>query len=105
MTTETKHTPPPYAVEVMPSGRTTITSGQLFVAGNDCDYGILPDDAAFIVRACNSHDKLVKALKKILGQVDYMNGCCSLGAPVGAALPPETIEECHKVLAAAQVQS
>jgi hypothetical protein len=38
-------------MEVMPSGRTTVTAGQLFVAGDENDTGLDADDARLIAAA------------------------------------------------------
>jgi hypothetical protein len=65
----------PWAVEVMPSGRITITSGQFFVAGDENGHGIEASDAALIVRAVNAHMQLVAALKKIAEPADGNCGC------------------------------
>jgi hypothetical protein len=41
------------------------------IEGNQCPVGLIvsPDDAAFIVTACNSHEALVKALETGLSQL------------------------------------
>ena len=53
---DTKFTPGPWAVEMMPSGRITVTAGQLFVAGDDNDVGLGVDDAHLIAAAPDSHE-------------------------------------------------
>ena len=42
--------------------------------------------------------KLRAMLQTMLGNVDYLNGCCSMMSPVAAALPKEVIEDAHTVL-------
>lgn len=76
----------PWAVEVMPSGRITITSGQFFVAGDENGHGIEASDAALIVRAVNAY--------VVLGE--YFNACESLQMTMGhpeASADDETAAE------------
>lgn len=60
-----KFTPGPWEIEIMPSGRTTVTHGQFFIAGNDSDYGLMSANAQLIAAAPD----LLEALEKLLGQI------------------------------------
>jgi hypothetical protein len=53
----------------------------------------MPDDAA---------DRLRTSLLTLLDQVDYTTGACRPNEMVGAVLPKEVIEMCHKTLAETQ---
>lgn len=44
-------TPGPWAVEVMPSGRVTVTSGQFFICGDENTYGVIDANANLIAAA------------------------------------------------------
>lgn len=44
------------------------------------------------------HDELVAVLADILGNVDYIAGCCAIDAPVAAALPYDVLERAVDVL-------
>ncbi|NYD84403.1 hypothetical protein [Brucella intermedia] len=57
------HYPTPWNVEVMPSGRVTVTSGQFFVCGDENSYGLVDANAGHIVRCVNAHEYLVNALE------------------------------------------
>lgn len=63
MPNETKHTPTPwFATSGSIDGRDDVycTGQEGTIAQN-----VRPQDAAFIVRACNAHDKLVEALEMV----------------------------------------
>jgi hypothetical protein len=60
-----QHTPTPWSI----SDLKTIEGDSMVCAGEGHGYGLvasvtIPQDAAFIVRAVNAHDDLVKALEK-----------------------------------------
>ena len=82
MTQETKHTPTPWEVETNPNIKIYIRAGTKEIC-HMCEgdlYGRPDVNAAFIVRACNSHDALVEALKALLDNADT---------------PPEPNCSCH----------
>lgn len=63
MKTEAKHTPTPWHLAETPKGKTYITDNYVCVVGAG---SVSIQDAAFIVRAVNAHDELVRAGKAIL---------------------------------------
>jgi len=76
----------PWAVETMPSRRLTVTAGQFFVAGNDCDYGLLPENARLIAAAPGLYgalDRLVARLDSEPEDASFLidSGCieCTVG--------------------------
>ena len=61
MKTEVKHSPTPWELKTNSAGKTTI--GPVKFNGFIAPYIIEGGDAAFIVRACNSHEALVALVK------------------------------------------
>lgn len=74
---EAKHTATPWKLEYI--GKTVRVVTDEPGADYGDDVAVLPNteqcvvDAEFIVRACNAHDDLVKALKSLLGYADAMH--------------------------------
>lgn len=66
-------------IEKSPSGR----SYSRLVCGGDIPTTLTETNAAFIVKAVNSHDALVSALREILSLMATMDGCdCDSCRPV-----------------------
>lgn len=71
MTTEPTHTPTPWN-----TGKTKLGDGAVYDANDKCVCVIVDpnkadiETAAFIVRAVNSHEELIEALKGILNSTD-----------------------------------
>lgn len=67
------HTPTPWRIEPEPDDEYIIRgANDEWIANNTPYYPSAPsgDDAAFIVKAVNSHDKLVEALRDVLARMD-----------------------------------
>lgn len=100
---ERMHTPTPWAAEegtIHHIGHTVITAAHAGMTSNTplAKVSHLGDeesaraDAAFIVRAVNSHDQLVEALEKIMG----IAGCCvSQRIPSDDKIIADHIEEIY----------
>ena len=70
MKTETKRTPGPWTTGIRQEGGRGFAVREIRAADGECiadirgiDSGINAANAAYIVRACNSHDELVAALR------------------------------------------
>ena len=72
MKKQEKHTPTPYKV-IGGEGTCRIVA-TLYDNPYDVAINITPEDAAFIVRACNAHDKLVEALGVIARRLTGARG-------------------------------
>jgi len=73
------HTPTPWSLDVDSDGEYTIRGANRDWVANDTPYyptAPNEDDAAFIVKACNSHDRLVEALwlVRMSAGWDYLAG-------------------------------
>lgn len=78
--TQAKHTPGPYSYRPNGIGYFNIMADGMIVAASVA----LETDAAFIVRACNSHDELVEALESLVRQQEDV----FKGGSVNADLKP-----------------
>ena len=75
MTATTQHTPTPYHFASLPRRSNFEERGTRFEVVADGKRvailnGCQPGDAAFIVTACNAHEKLVAALRGLLNVMD-----------------------------------
>lgn len=71
MTPAPKHTPTPYKQEW--EGKAVLGASGEYVAQCQKETGVDPvANAAFIVLACNNHDKLVEALEDVRENLKYM---------------------------------
>jgi len=75
--------------------------GRLVCTGNDVGPidAHLPDDAAFIVRACNAHEGLVEAAEKVRAWLEAV--IASGQYPIGA---PTAVSHLSAALAAAEAK-
>ena len=69
---EAKHTPTPWNVAAYNGSFEIVTDSWDVASGSIGDRGPIrnAEDAAFIVRACNSHDALVEALKECADRLE-----------------------------------
>lgn len=80
MTNETKHTPTPWVpaetngrIYIRPQGHTVGTAAVAEVTKTNKPYSEYKENAAFMVRACNSHEALIEALEAIINDCEDFN--------------------------------
>lgn len=73
---EHKHTPGPWVVEILPSGRITVTAGQFFITGDDGGLGLCIENARLIAAAPELLDALreLVACKRMKEQIAIQQG-------------------------------
>lgn len=71
----TEHTPTPLEI----SEARTVDGKLMIVGGEGLDFGLIAEcadekHAAFIIKACNNHDLLVRALQDLIGHARWVGG-------------------------------
>ena len=65
-----EHTPEPWTTECNVPGETPVRITTTHVLASTICWAASPEDAEFIVRACNSHEDLLEACKEAIRQSD-----------------------------------
>ncbi len=67
---ETKYTKTPWSCKTTPGSDHTLCTVFSVPAGKGVARHVVPEDAAFIVRTCNSHEALLEACKIALDKME-----------------------------------